>query len=128
MTDGFDNQFRLLDMPFPAAIERVTQVLKTHGFGVLCTTDIASTLKSRLGVEMRPYVNLGACNPHMAQKALGIDPRSGVYLPCNIVLREVDGGVEVNPVDPMVTLGSKEGLRGVAEQVKGMLQDILKEL
>jgi uncharacterized protein (DUF302 family) len=114
-------------MSFPAALERVTEVLKAHGFGVLTTVDVAATLKTKLGVEMGAYLILGACNPKMAHQALSIDPTVGVFLPCNVVLREVDGGVELRAVDPMQTLGSRESVRGVALQVRTMLEEAVAQ-
>ncbi len=118
---------RTLNTSFAAARERVTEVLKANGFGVLTTVDVAATLKTKLGVEMPEYLILGACNPKMAHQALTIDSTVGVFLPCNVVLREVDGGVELRAVDPMQTLGSRESVRGVAEQVRSMLADAVAQ-
>ena len=37
-------------LAYETAIERVTEVLKTEGFGVLTTIDMRETLKKKLGV------------------------------------------------------------------------------
>ena len=55
-----------------------------------------ATIKKKLGEDMPSYRILGACNPKMAHQALGIEPRVGAMLPCNVILREVEGGVEVS--------------------------------
>ncbi|NIW78774.1 MAG: DUF302 domain-containing protein, partial [Calditrichae bacterium] len=47
-------------------IEKVTDVLKQHGFGVLTEIDVKETLKKKLDVDFRKYRILGACNPPMA--------------------------------------------------------------
>ena len=63
-------------------------------------------LKAKLGLDRAPYLILGACNPRLAERALGIDPSIGALLPCNVVLREAESpGTIVEILDPVAALG-----------------------
>lgn len=84
---------------------RVEAALQTEGFGVLTEIDVAVTLKAKLGIDRRPYLILGACNPTPVHAALEADPSIGALLPCNVVLREDEPGItEIEVLDPMVAL------------------------
>lgn len=102
---------------------RTRTALANNGFGVLTEIDVQATMKKKLNVEMRPYLILGACNPKMAHEAIGIEPRVGAMLPCNVILREVDGGVEVSAIDPVASMQAIENakLTAVAGQVRDLL-------
>ena len=81
---------RIVDKPFDEAVERITDVLKKEGFGVLSEIRIDEKLKEKLGVDFRRYVILGACNPPLAYKTLQEDINVGLLLPCNVVVYEAD--------------------------------------
>lgn len=96
-----------LAMSLTDAEVKVRDALKEEGFGVLTEIDVEATLREKLGEEVGPYKILGACNPPLAHKAIGIDREVGLMLPCNVLLRATgDGGTEVLAADPsaMVTL------------------------
>ncbi|MFT7058633.1 MAG: hypothetical protein ACJASV_001135 [Pseudorhodobacter sp.] len=104
---------------------RTRAALAGKGFGVLTEIDVSATMKKKLDVAMPPYVILGACNPKMAHQAIGIEPRVGAMLPCNVILREVDGGVEVSAVDPVASMQAIENaaLQALAGQVRDLLAE-----
>lgn len=109
---------------------RTRTALSANGFGVLTEIDVQKTMKTKLDVEMPAYRILGACNPKMAYDAIGIEPRVGAMLPCNVILRQTDDGVEVSAVDPVASMQAIENaqLQAVAGQVRDLLAKAVQEI
>ena len=124
-----------MDRSFPGArleeIDRLTRAaLAEAGFGVLTEIDVQATMKKKLDESMPGYLILGACNPKMAHQALGIEPKVGAMLPCNVILRETDEGVEVSAIDPQASMSAidNDELKRVAGQVRDMLAGVVEAI
>jgi len=120
-----------VELSFDEAIAKVTDELKKEGFGVLTEIDLAGTLKKKLDVDLRPYKILGACNPPFAYKAVQAEEQIGLYLPCNVIVRDVgDGKTEVAAVDPLVAMSRVENpdLEPVAGEVQAKLRRVIAAL
>lgn len=116
-----------LHTSFEEAVERTTKALADQGFGVLTTIDVKATLKQKLGEEMENYLILGACNPTLAHRALGVHRQIGQLLPCNVVVRSDPDGdaVLVEAMDPQLMVkvtGEAGALQEVADQATARLQ------
>jgi len=122
MEYGFGKTLSGVD--YEDAIKRVTEALKEQGFGVLTEIDVKGTLKKKLDVDFQRYVILGACNPKLAHKALQMDPKIGLMLPCNVVVREVEGGSEVQIIDPkaMFQFIDDEAVQPIAKEAEERLR------
>ncbi len=112
------------------AIERTKKALADQGFGVLTEIDVRKTMKAKIGADVGDYVILGACNPKMAFEALKLEPRVGAMLPCNVIVRAADGGIEVSAIDPVASMAAIDNptLKKVAETVRGMLQTVVEKV
>jgi uncharacterized protein (DUF302 family) len=95
---------RTIPGEFDAVLERTRAALQKHGFGVLTEIDVQGTLKAKIGQDFRPYRILGACNPTMAHEALKLEPHVGAMLPCNVVVQQADGAVEVFAIEPAASM------------------------
>ena len=120
----------LLDGDFAAAVGRVREALKAEGFGVISEIDVQKTLKDKIGVEFRPYLILGACNPALAHEALQMEDKVGTMLPCNVVVQQTGEGVEVAAIDPVASMQAipNEGLKDKAGQVADKLRRAIESL
>lgn len=104
MTQPLTFQVSLHDN-YDDAVDKVTQALKSEGFGVLTNIDVKATLKEKLDADFRRYIILGACNPPLAYQALQSEAQVGLLLPCNVTVEETKAGSLVSIVNPEAMLG-----------------------
>jgi uncharacterized protein (DUF302 family) len=113
------------------AVRKTTEALKAEGFGILTTIDVQATMKNKLNIDQPPYVILGACNPHLAHRALQAEPELGLLLPCNVIVyAEPDGTSRVSIVDPKQMMGmvQNDELAAVAEEAAARLHRVAAAL
>ncbi len=93
----------LTDTDFATAVDSVKTAISDQGFGVLTEIDMQATLKAKLDEDMERYVILGACNPGLAHRAVGVMKQIGLLLPCNVVVRADPAANRVAPSERTVT-------------------------
>lgn len=128
MSFGFGKQ---VDFEFDEAIDKVTAVLQTEGFGVLSDIDVSAKMKEKLDKDMPQYRILGACNPGLAYQAISAVEDIGLLLPCNVLVREdKEGKVHVDFMDPasVLSLVDHPGVEPLAAEVKAKLQRVCEAL
>lgn len=116
---------------FENGIKRVTEALKSEGFGILTEIDLKATLKKKLDVDFYNYTILGACNPPFAYKALLAEDKIGTMLPCNVIVQEkIKGQIEISAVDPaasMQAVDNKE-LVEIATEIRDRLKKVIEQI
>lgn len=121
-----------VNLPYAKALEATRIALEEQSFGVLTEIDMRQTMKEKRGIDFRPYIILGACNPPLAEQALGVELEVGLLLPCNVIIyADEDGaGSVVKAMDPEAALGivGNAELAKVALEAKSRLQKALNTL
>ena len=123
----------LTDTDFDTAVDAVKASLADQGFGVLTEIDMQATLKAKLGEDMEQYLILGACNPPLAHRAVGVMRQIGLLLPCNVVVRAdtgTSGSIIVEAMNPdiMVQATGEPALSDVAAEATTKLQAAIDAL
>jgi uncharacterized protein (DUF302 family) len=106
-----------------AAETAIRSALADEGFGILTEIDVAATLKAKIGVDRAPYKILGACNPALANRALGVDAQIGLLLPCNVIVYDDAGTTVIAALEPaiMATMSPSGELKEVAAEARARL-------
>lgn len=120
----------VLSLPFDRVLADVKEAFAAEGFGTLTEIDMQSTMKQKVDKDIDRYVIVGACNPHLAARALDALPQIGVLLPCNVVVREADGAVTVEAMDPglMATMTGNEEIEPIASEARRLVGNALQRL
>ncbi|GAB4331485.1 MAG: DUF302 domain-containing protein [Dehalococcoidia bacterium] len=121
---------RRVRRPYADTITAVKDALKAQGFGVLTEIDVRQTLKTKLDVDVDPYIILGACNPPLAHRALSAEPEVGMLLPCNVVVRSAGAETIVEAMDPRaaMSLVQNPDVQAVANEARQKLEAALESL
>lgn len=120
-----------VNLAYQDAIEAITAALKAQGFGILTSIDIKETLHKKLGVDFRPYVILGACNPNLAYRGLQAERDLGLLLPCNVIVYDnLNGTSTVSVLDPgqMMGFAGNPALEPIAIEARDLVQKALAAL
>ena len=119
---------KTVDLSFEETLAKVEGALEREKFGVLTRIDVQATLKKKLGVDFPPFQILGACMPPMAHRALLAEPEVAVMLPCNVVVRALEGGgtrVEVVNTAAMAEMFPHADIEEVSSTVGRHLDRVL---
>jgi uncharacterized protein (DUF302 family) len=113
-----------VDIPYETVIELAREALKKEGFGVLTEIDVKEKMKEKLGLDMRKYIILGACNPQNAHKAILAEENIGLMLPCNVIVYEKGSKTVLSVIRPTIAMQMIDNLQlqKLADAVEGQLK------
>jgi uncharacterized protein (DUF302 family) len=93
-----------LDIPYETVVDLVREALQREGFGVLTEIDVKEKMKEKLGLDMRKYIILGACNPPNAYKTILAEENIGLMLPCNVIVYEKSSKTVLSVIRPTAAM------------------------
>lgn len=117
-------------LPFDQAVEKVTQLLASKGFGVLTKIDVQQKMQEKLGKEMEKYLILGACHPSTAYEAIQNETEIGLLLPCNVIVYEKNGEVFVSAIRPSVAMSfvNNPKMETLAQTIEKSLEEVIASI
>lgn len=122
---------KAVSSPYEEALEKTKKALADQGFGILTEIDVSATLKKKINVDYPKTIILGACNPSLAHQTLMGEPDIGVFLPCNVIVREnTQGQVEIAAMNPLVLKQYSEhpAVASVAEDANQRIRTALQTM
>jgi uncharacterized protein (DUF302 family) len=121
----------LKDKNFQEAVVTVKEELQKEGFGIPAEINMTDIFKTKLDVEFKNYVILGACNPSYALTAVQSEKNIGVLLPCSVVVQEHENGeVEVAAVDALASMMPVDNntVQQIAIEITRRLENVINNL
>lgn len=121
---------KILNISFEEAIQKVTDELTKHGFGVITTIDVKEVIKKKLNKDFRRFLILGACNPEFAHKAIEYNDEVSLLMPCNVVVQEKENNVEVMVFNPQVIdlLFNDNEIKSFTSILYKRIEDLIRNL
>lgn len=109
-------------------LENLKQSVIGHNFRVIREQPLEQGLAEE-GQEDRRAIILYFCDFGFLNKALAIDPRVGLFLPCRVTLLETDHGVQVMSINPknLSHLFNNRELDKACQRMHDLYSEIMEE-
>ena len=121
---------RRVKLSHEEAVLKLTETLKTNGWGVLTDIDLKATLKERAGVDVERYDILDVCNPKLAVEGLKASKEAGLVLPCKMVVYDEGGETFIGLYLPTKQLPEELRnmivLQRIAEEAEASLKTLMR--
>jgi uncharacterized protein (DUF302 family) len=122
--DDIGEERATLAMDHEEAVEFVRECCLETGFGVPVEFSPSELLNEKVDADRDPYYVLGACNPEMANRALGASEQQiGGLFPCNMIVWEQEPGVQQVYHVSIMRIARLAGLAPDDEEWAGIVAD-----
>ncbi|MCB5253591.1 MAG: DUF302 domain-containing protein [Candidatus Cloacimonadaceae bacterium] len=117
------------DKSFGATIEALKAAVVANKFGVVHVHDLQQLMQDKGLVFERKCKVMEVCNPHTAQRVLGIDMGVSSFLPCRISVYEEGGKTIMATLKPSIVLATFDAkdIPAIALEVEATLIRIMQE-
>jgi len=118
---------RETDQDFDKVVDKVQELAKEKGFGVMAVHDVRASLAKK-DIKFSPYKIVEICNPAYAAHALEKDINLGLLMPCKVNVYEEEGKVKVSGILATVLSSfTSEDLGDIPEKVTATIKEIVDQ-
>lgn len=120
------------DTPTEKIAEKLAEVCKTEGFGVMHTLVLPAILQSK-GIDYTGDITVyEICNPKYAHGVIMDQPAASVYLPCRLSVADVEGKtvLTTNDLEAMMQndAAASDEVKTYLSEVFGKIKNIMAAL
>jgi len=121
---------KTINADLETATEKIKEELQKEGFGIVTQFDVNKAFKEKLDIDFRKYRILGTCNPAFALRSINTEDKIGTILPCNVMLQEVDGGIEIAIINPksMVSGIDNTEMKAISEEISEKMNRVIAKI
>ena len=117
------------NLTFEQACSALEAAIPQHGFGLLGSHDLGTTLRNK-GIAFAEHCRIyEVCQPQQAARVLGSDMRLNMALPCRLSVYTEAGQTHIGMISPMVMLSGLSAateLQAVAAEVEATTRAIIE--
>jgi uncharacterized protein (DUF302 family) len=126
----FARVVRLANTDGAAALARAKSAFGQEGFGVVAEIDFRDTLQTRLDKDIGPFWLIEVCKPNLADRALAVDRKAGLLMPCKLAVWQEGRDAVVAALRPevAVSLTGSEALGEIAREAEQHIERALVRL
>lgn len=115
---------------FVSCVKRVKTELEREEFGVMKEINVKEAMNDEFYVDFDNYVIIGSCSRPFEHKVHFVEEDISLFLPCNVIVYELDGEVFVNVIKPELGMGfsSCPKIKGILNKFEEKLERVVERV